>query len=58
MEWAVLEQVLSGHRGCVTGTPVRLTNPECVEYVGVHPVVSMSRPECVAFILLCPVLSG
>ena len=45
VEWAALEQVLSGHRGCVTGAPVRLTNLEFVEHVGVHPVVSSPESE-------------
>ena len=31
---------MHGHRGCVTGAPVRLTNLEFLEHVGVHPVVS------------------
>ena len=37
--------VVSGHRGCVTGAPVRLTNLECVDHVGVHPVVSSLESE-------------
>lgn len=27
VEWAVPEQVLTDHRGCVAGEPVRLTTP-------------------------------
>ena len=53
MEWAVLEQMLSGHRGCVTGAPVRLTNQEFVEHAGVHPVVS--SPESQQDDLVCSV---
>ena len=43
MEWAVLEQVLACHWGCVTRTAIRLASLELTVHMSIHPVVSCSQ---------------
>ena len=43
MEWAVLEQVLTSHWGCVTRTAIRLGNLELTVHMSIHPAVSCSQ---------------
>ena len=45
MEWAVLEQVLASHWGCVTRTAIPLANLEPTVHMSIHPVVTCSQPN-------------
>ena len=40
MEWAVLEQVLASHWGCVTRTAIYLASLELTVHMNIYPVVS------------------
>ena len=43
MEWAVLEQVLASHWGCVTRTAIRLASLELAVHMSIYSVVSCSQ---------------
>ena len=42
MGWAVLEQVLASHWGCITRIAIRLAHLELTVHMSIHPVVSCS----------------
>ena len=43
MEWAVLEQVLASHWGCVTRTVICLASLELTVHMSICPIVSCSQ---------------